>query len=69
MVSEKENKHNNPQPEKKKNLFSEFFPREYDFESMLAHQSDMTVAGVQAFVAWLETRPLSNPHELERIRK
>ena len=67
MVIEKENKHKNPQPEKKKNLFSEFFPREYDFESMLAHQSDMTVTGVQAFVVWLETRPLSNPHELERI--
>ncbi len=62
-----ENKHNNPQPEKKKNLFSEFFPREYDFETMLAHQSGMTVAGVQAFVAWLETRPLTDPHELVRI--
>jgi len=67
MVTEKENKHKNPQPEKKKNLFSEFFPREYDFEAMLAHQSGMTVAGVQAFVAWLETRPLSDPHELVRI--
>ncbi len=62
-----ENKHKNPQPEKKKNLFSEFFPREYDFEAMLAHQSGMTVAGVQAFVAWLETHPHSDPHELVRI--
>jgi uncharacterized protein len=67
MVIEKENTHKNPQPEKKKNLFSAFFPREYDFESMLAHQSDWTVSGVQAFVVWLETRPLSNPHELERM--
>jgi uncharacterized protein len=67
MVYEKENKHENPQPEKKKNLFSEFFPREYDFEAMLAHQSEMTVAGVQAFVKWLETRPLSDPHELVRL--
>ncbi len=67
MVIEKENKHKNPQPEKKKNLFSEFFPREYDFEAMLAHQAGMTVAGVQVFVAWLETRPLSDPHELVRI--
>jgi hypothetical protein len=67
MVTEKENKHKNPLPEKKKNLFSEFFPREYDFEAMLAHQSGMTVAGVQAFVAWLETRPLSDPHELVRL--
>jgi uncharacterized protein Yka (UPF0111/DUF47 family) len=67
MVNEKENKHTNPQPEKKKNLFSEFFPREYDFESMLAHQSEMTVAGVKALIAWLETHPLSDPHELVRI--
>jgi hypothetical protein len=67
MVIDKENKHNVPEPKKKKNLFSEFFPREYDFEAMLAHQSGMTVAGVQAFVAWLETRPLSDPHELVRI--
>jgi uncharacterized protein Yka (UPF0111/DUF47 family) len=67
MVIDKENIHKNPQPEKKKNLFSAFFPREYDFEAMLAHQSDWTVSGVKAFVLWLETRPLSNPHELERI--
>ncbi|MCJ7741913.1 MAG: DUF47 family protein [Methanoregula sp.] len=67
MVIDKENIQKNPQPEKKKNLFSAFFPREYDFESMLAHQSDWTVSGVKAFVLWLETRPLSNPHELERI--
>ena len=67
MVIDEENTHTNPQPEKKKNLFSAFFPREYDFESMLAHQSDWTVSGVQAFVVWLETRPLSNPHELERM--
>ena len=67
MVIDKENKHKNPQPEKKQNLFSAFFPREYNFESMLAHQSDLTVSGVTAFVLWLETHPLSNPHELERI--
>ena len=45
MVIDKENTQKNPQPEKKKNLFSAFFPREYDFESMLAHQSDWTVSG------------------------
>jgi hypothetical protein len=67
MVNEQQNKDNNPQPEKKRNLFSAFFPREYDFESMLAHQSDRTVAGVNVFIAWLEIRPLSNPFELERI--
>jgi uncharacterized protein Yka (UPF0111/DUF47 family) len=67
MVINKENKHTDPEPEKKKNLFSAFFPREYDFESMLAHQSDWTVSGVRTFVVWLETHPLSNPHELERM--
>jgi hypothetical protein len=67
MVIDKENTHKNPQPEKKKNLFSAFFPGENDFESMLAHQSDLTVSGVQAFVSWLEMCPLSNPHELDRI--
>jgi hypothetical protein len=67
MVIDNENTHKNPQPERKKNLFSAFFPSEYDFESMLAHQSDWTVSGVKAFVLWLESPPLSNPHELERI--
>ena len=67
MVINEENKHNNQQAEKKKNLFSAIFPREYDFESMLAYQSDWTVSGVKTFVLWLETPPLSNPHELERL--
>jgi hypothetical protein len=67
MVTDKEKQHMNPEAERKKNPFFEFFPREYDFESMLANQSEMTVSGVQAFVVWLETRPLSDPHELERI--
>jgi hypothetical protein len=72
MVSEQQNKNNNYQPqktqtEKKQNLFSAFFPREYDFESMLVHQSDRTVAGVNAFIAWLELQPLTNPLELERV--
>jgi uncharacterized protein len=67
MVNEQHNKVNNPQPEKKQNLFSAFFPREYDFESMLAIQSDRTVAGINAFIAWLEVQPLSDPLELERI--
>jgi len=72
MVNEQHNKDNNPQPEKpqpekKQNLFSAFFPREYNFEFMLAHQSDRTVAGVKAFIVWLEKQPLVNPLELERI--
>ena len=67
MVNEQHNKDPNPHPEKKQNLFSAFFPREYNFESMLAHQSDRTVAGVKAFIIWLEIRPLVNPLELERL--
>jgi uncharacterized protein Yka (UPF0111/DUF47 family) len=57
----------NLQPERRESLLSAIFPRDYDFESMLAIQSDRTVEGVQALVVWLETIPLKNPHELERI--
>jgi len=67
MVTDNEKLHASPEAEKKKNPFFEFFPREYDFESMLTHQAEMTVSGVKAFVVWLETRPLSDPHELQRI--
>ena len=67
MVKDEENMPENRPTEKKKNVFDAFFPREYDFESMLAVQSDWTVAGVKTFVAWLGTHPLSNPHELERL--
>jgi hypothetical protein len=67
MVKDEENMPDNRPTEKKKNVFDAFFPREYDFEAMLAIQSDWTVAGVKTFVAWLGTHPLSNPHELERL--
>ena len=66
MVNDKEKQHT-METGRKKNLFSEIFPREYDFESMLARQAEMTVAGLQAFVAWLETRQPSDAGELERI--
>jgi uncharacterized protein len=67
MVIDEENKHNDPKPERKKTLFSAIFPREYDFETMLADQSDWTVTGVKTLVAWLGSHPLTNPHELERL--
>jgi len=51
----------------KPGLFSSIFPREYDFEAMLASQADRTVLGVQEMVAWQKTCPLCNPEELERI--
>jgi len=48
-------------------LFSAIFPREYDFEAMLADQADRTVAGVSVLVDWLKTDPVTNPVDLERI--
>ncbi|NMB77640.1 MAG: DUF47 family protein [Methanomicrobiales archaeon] len=48
-------------------LFSAIFPREYDFHAMLDDQAGRTVAGVRAFAFWMESLPLKNPAELERI--
>ncbi|MDO8871509.1 MAG: DUF47 family protein [Methanoregula sp.] len=67
MINDKKNPQKNPQPERRESLLSAIFPREYDFESMLALQSDRTVEGINAFVVWLETVPLVNSHELERF--
>ena len=61
-----EMKPKNPQQEKP-GLFSAIFPREYDFEGMLAAQADRTVAGVQVMVSWIKACPLCNPRELEQI--
>jgi len=56
-----------PKKVQKKDLFASIFPREYDFEGMLADQADRTVAGVQAFTAWLEILPLTDPVLLEQM--
>jgi uncharacterized protein len=48
-------------------LFGGLFPREYDFEAMLAAQADRTVAGVTLFLDWIRETPLSDPAELVRI--
>jgi len=48
-------------------LFAEIFPRDYDFEDMLAQQADRTVAGAAALVAWLEADPRGDPAELVQI--
>lgn len=50
-----------------KGLFASIFPREYDFEGILACQADRTLAGVQAFADWLKIIPLSSPAGLEQI--
>jgi uncharacterized protein len=51
----------------KRGLFASIFPREYDFETMLADQSDRTTAGVKAFIDWLDCTPRTSPSGLERI--
>ncbi|MDI6720119.1 MAG: DUF47 family protein [Methanomicrobiales archaeon] len=47
-------------------LFDSIFPKEYDFEGMLAEQADRTVGGVECFLDWLRERPAGEPRELER---
>jgi uncharacterized protein Yka (UPF0111/DUF47 family) len=51
----------------KKGIFGFIFPREYDFEGMLAYQAERTLEGVEIFVRWLQTTPLEEPTTLERI--
>ena len=67
MVIDDGKQEGNLETKRKKNPFFEIFPREYDFESMLAQQSEMTVSGLQAFVIWLETHQPLDASELERI--
>ncbi len=52
---------------RKRNPFFELFPREHDFELMLANQAEMTVSGLQTFIVWLDTRLSVNARELQRI--
>jgi uncharacterized protein Yka (UPF0111/DUF47 family) len=51
----------------KPGFFSALFPREYDFEAMLAEQADQTVAGVTILINWLNATPHYGPAELVRI--
>ena len=53
--------------QEKRSIFASIFPREYDFEGMLAEQSDRTITGINEFIRWLDTIPLSNPVNLEQI--
>jgi len=46
-------------------LFGAIFPREYDFEGMLADQAGHILTGVQTFVNWLQTSPLQDPAKLD----
>ncbi|MDD1674835.1 MAG: DUF47 domain-containing protein, partial [Methanomicrobiales archaeon] len=49
---------------KRKLLFS-IFPPEYDFEGMLVNQAESTVKGVQIFITWLQTSPMTDPVSLD----
>jgi hypothetical protein len=52
---------------KRRGLFDVIFPREYDFEGMLAHQAERTLAGVRIFAAWLDKTPLIEPVILGQV--
>ena len=53
----------------KRNIFNSIFPREYDFEEMLAEQADKTLSGVETFVIWLNSTPLTAPVHLVQVEE
>jgi len=55
------------QERQKRGVFDFIFPREYDFEGMLADQAEQTLEGVQILVRWLHSTLLEEPALLERI--
>jgi uncharacterized protein Yka (UPF0111/DUF47 family) len=57
----------NQRRKKRRGLFDAIFPREYDFEDMLAHQAERTLTGVRIFAAWLDKTPLTEPVILGQI--
>ena len=53
------------QKPRERGVFDFIFPREYDFEQMLAQQAEMTLEGVSMLVQWLTTDdPLGEPTAL-----
>jgi len=50
-------------------FFTELFPREYDFEAMLAEQAERTVSGVRVLTEWLTVTPHPVPSDLVQIEK
>ncbi len=53
----------------RRGVLDAIFPREHDFEGMLADQAAETLSGVRTLVNWLDTEPLENPAALLRIEK
>jgi hypothetical protein len=58
-----------PQGEQRRGFLERIFPEEYDFEGMLVHQAERTLAGVRIFASWLERTPLSEPVHLNEIEE
>lgn len=52
---------------KRRGILNAIFPAEYDFEGMLAHQAERTLAGVRIFAGWLDETPLTKPAVLEKV--
>ena len=53
----------------RRSVLDRIFPLEHDFLQMLVDQADQTLAGVEAFVAWLETGCVGPPDEVRRIER
>jgi uncharacterized protein Yka (UPF0111/DUF47 family) len=53
----------------RRGILDRIFPLEHDFLQMLLDQAVQTQAGVEAFVAWLETDCSGPPDEVRRIER
>jgi len=53
----------------RRSIIDRIFPLEHDFLQMLVEQAKQTRAGVEAFVAWLETGCAGTPDEVRRIER
>ncbi|NLX49400.1 MAG: DUF47 family protein [Methanospirillum sp.] len=51
----------------RRGFLDRIFPLEHDFEQMLNEQAARTLAGVEAFVAWVETGGGEPPDQIRRI--
>lgn len=56
-------------PSGRKGLLDRIFPLEHDFLGMLVDQAEQTLAGVEAFVAWLGTGCMGSPDRVVRIER
>lgn len=52
---------------KRRGLFDAVFPQEYDFQEMLIHQAESTLAGMEVFIAWVDAATPTPPDELVGI--